>query len=114
TRPPSTWGGLRTVESTRMDTPKAPDASRDNTPQPDAREGGHLPYLPLNRLKPIAENLWWVDGPVCRMGVVGPMSLPFPTRMVVARLPSGALWLWSPTPPAPELLAELEPLGPVR
>ncbi|HLT29307.1 MAG TPA: DUF4336 domain-containing protein [Myxococcaceae bacterium] len=77
---------------------------------PGPSEGDRFLYHPLGRLKAIAEDLWWVDGPEIGMGV-GPLSVPFPTRMVVARLASGDLWLWSPTPPTPALLAELAPLG---
>jgi len=74
---------------------------------------GIRPYAPLSTLKPLAEGIWWVDGPVIRMSV-GPISLPFPTRMVVVRLRSGGLWIWSPTAPTPELLAEIDALGRVE
>ncbi|MCP3140308.1 DUF4336 domain-containing protein [Pyxidicoccus xibeiensis] len=74
---------------------------------------GVLPYAPLSTLKPLADGIWWVDGPVMKMRY-GPVSLPFPTRMVVLRLRSGGLWLWSPTAPAPGLLAEVDALGPVE
>ncbi|WP_342374147.1 DUF4336 domain-containing protein [Myxococcus stipitatus] len=70
-------------------------------------------YTPLSTLKPLAENLWWVDGPVARMSM-GPVSLPFPTRMGVVRLRTGGLWVWSPTAPTPELFAEVDALGPVE
>ncbi|AKQ66028.1 Methanol oxidation protein [Myxococcus hansupus] len=73
---------------------------------------GVLPYAPLSTLKPLADDVWWVDGPVARMRV-GPLSLPFPTRMAIVRLNSGGLWLWSPTAPTPELFAEVDALGPV-
>jgi hypothetical protein len=74
---------------------------------------GLRPYAPLSTLQPVAEGLWQVDGPVCRMKV-GPVSLPFPTRMVLVRLRSGGLWAWSPTAPTPALLAEVDALGPVE
>lgn len=74
---------------------------------------GIRPYAPLSTLKPLSDGLWWVDGPVIKMSF-GPVSLPFPTRMVVIRLRSGGLWLWSPTAPTPELFAELDALGPVE
>ena len=51
-----------------------------------------------------------VDGPVVRMRYLFG-SLPFTTRMTVARLPSGRLWLHSPIEPTPGLLAEVRALG---
>jgi hypothetical protein len=42
-------------------------------------------------LQPIADNFWLIDGPVVRA-----YGFPFPTRMGVARLTGGGLWLWSP------------------
>lgn len=41
------------------------------------------------------------------------LDVPFPTRMVVARLRSGALWIHSPTRLSAELAARIEALGPV-
>jgi hypothetical protein len=74
---------------------------------------GIRPYAPLSTLKPLAEGLWWVDGPVIKMSY-GLVSLPFPTRMAVARLGSGGLWVWSPTAPTEGLFAELDALGRVE
>ncbi len=74
---------------------------------------GILPYAPLSTLKPLSDGVWWVDGPVGRMRL-GPVSLPFPTRMAVIRLRAGGLWIWSPTAPSPGLFAELDALGPVE
>jgi hypothetical protein len=42
-------------------------------------------------LEPVGKDLWIIDGPVVRA-----YGFPFPTRMVVVRLSSGGLWLWSP------------------
>jgi hypothetical protein len=70
-------------------------------------------YEPINTLKPVGEDLWVVDGPVVRMAFLG-FSIPFPTRMVVIRLTSGDLFLWSPTEPDDGLRAEIDALGPVR
>lgn len=72
-----------------------------------------LPYSPQSTLRSVAEGIWWVDGPIVHMKL-GLVSLPFPTRMVVIRLASGGLWLWSPTAPTPQLCAELDALGPVE
>ncbi len=70
-------------------------------------------YEPLNTLRPVGEDLWVVDGPVVRMAYFGG-SIPFPTRMVVARLANGDLFLWSPVEPDGGLRAEIDVLGPVR
>ncbi len=71
------------------------------------------PYRPLQDLKPVADDLWIVDGPEIRMSYAG-LQLPFPTRMTVIRLPGGALWVHSPIEPDPSLLERLRDLGPIR
>ena len=72
-----------------------------------------VPYRPINTLKPVAEQVWLVDGGVIGFRCMG-VRLPFPTRMTIVRLADGGLWVHSPT----ELTAELRPtvaaLGPVR
>ena len=50
-------------------------------------------YTPINTLKPVAENIWIVDGPEITFG-----KMPFPTRMTVIRLQNGDLFIHSPTP----------------
>ena len=55
-------------------------------------------------------GLWLSDGPDIRAAA----GFHYPTRMVVARLADGGLWLWSPVRLTPALLEALEPLGPVR
>ena len=45
-------------------------------------------YPPLNRLKPVAGNVFIVDGPAIRFGPPG-LKMPFPTRMTVLRLEEG-------------------------
>ncbi len=71
------------------------------------------PYYPLNTLKPVAENVWIVDGPEIRMRYfVG--SMPFTTRMTVVRLADGSLWLHSPTALDEDLIRTLAALGPIR
>lgn len=42
-------------------------------------------------LEPVGKDLWMIEGPVVRA-----YGFPFSTRMVVARLSGGDLWLWSP------------------
>jgi hypothetical protein len=71
------------------------------------------PYAPLNEPKRLDENVWLVDGPEIGMRY-GPLTLPFTTRMTVARLRSGDLWLHSPIAPDARLFAALDALGPVR
>jgi len=70
-------------------------------------------YPPLNRLKPVAGNLWIVDGPLIRFGPAG-FKMPFPTRMTIIRLGDGGLFVHSPTALPDELKAEVEAIGPVR
>ena len=70
-------------------------------------------YEPLNCLKPVANNLWLVDGPEVRMRYRG-LQLPFTTRMTIVRLSDGSLWIHSPTELTPELTREIAGLGPVR
>jgi hypothetical protein len=70
-------------------------------------------YDPLNTLKPVADDVWIVDGPIIEESF-GPLHFPFTSRMTIVRLPGGELWVHSPTPPADALLAELRGLGDVR
>jgi hypothetical protein len=73
----------------------------------------YAPYEPLQQPKPVAPEVWIVDGPEIRFGPAA-LGLPFPTRMTVVRLPGGALWLHSPVPPTARLLEALRGLGEVR
>jgi hypothetical protein len=73
----------------------------------------YAPYAPLNVLKPVAADIWIVDGPEIRFGYLG-LSLPFPTRMTVVRLRDGGLWLHSPTAPDEALIRSIREIGPVR
>ncbi len=72
----------------------------------------HATYPPLGTLKPVAEDVWIVDGPVIRFGFPWP-KLPFPTRMCVIGL-RGGLFLHSPTPLAPALAEAIAALGAPR
>ncbi len=67
------------------------------------------PYAPLDVLKPLARDIWTVDGPAVRL-----YGLPFPTRMTVIRLASGALMLHSPTRPTEPLVQAVCALGRVE
>jgi hypothetical protein len=71
-----------------------------------------LTYEPINQLKPVAENLWIVDGPEIRLRYAG-LRFPFTTRMTVVRLPGDKLWVHSPIEPVPSLCRAVEELGQV-
>lgn len=66
-------------------------------------------YEPINTLKPIAENIWIVDGPLIAF-----KGVPFPTRMTIIRLADESLFVHSPTALTPALKARIDELGPVR
>jgi hypothetical protein len=67
------------------------------------------PYPPLNIPKPVAPDLWIVDGPLMHTGPRGIIAVP--VRMTVARLPDGKLWLHSPVQFDPALAATVQVLG---
>ena len=67
-------------------------------------------YPPLNTLKPVADDLWIVDGPEIRFGMPG-LKMPFPTRMTVIRLPGDRLFIHSPTPLTDGLAREIGGIG---
>jgi Domain of unknown function (DUF4336) len=67
-------------------------------------------YPPLNTLKPVADNVWIVDGPIIGFGLPW-LKMPFPTRMTVIRLAGGKLFIHSPTQLTPELQGEIEAVG---
>lgn len=69
-------------------------------------------YSPLNTLKPVADDVWIVDGPVIRFGPRF-LKMPFPTRMTVIRL-GGDLLVHSPTEMTPDLGREMENAGAPR
>lgn len=72
-----------------------------------------VPYAPLDTLKPFADDVWIVDGPEISMRYLG-LTMPFPTRMTIVRLPGGALWVHSPIAWNDELGAAVAALGEVR
>ncbi|MGD8709783.1 MAG: DUF4336 domain-containing protein [Ectothiorhodospiraceae bacterium] len=76
-------------------------------------EAVYEPYRPLFVPKPVAENLWVVDGGIIRMSWLG-VKVPFPTRMTIIRLGNGDLWLHSPVEARPELVQAVSELGRVR
>ena len=52
-------------------------------------------YPPLDALKPVADDLWIVDGPIIRFGLKW-LKMSFPTRMTLIRC-DGDLFIHSPT-----------------
>ena len=62
----------------------------------------------MTELQTLDENLWMADGPT-----VSFFGIPYPTRMVVARL-AGGLWVWSPVALTPSLRDEVRRLGEPR
>lgn len=66
-------------------------------------------YEPLYTLKPVAPDLWVVDGDWIRF-----YGLPFPTRMTIVRLADGCLWVHSPIANQGGLAEAVARLGPVR
>jgi hypothetical protein len=63
----------------------------------------------MTLLQPVGDNLWLIDGPV-----VSAYGIPFPTRMAVARLSGGGLWLWSPVRLNEEIQQAIRALGTPR
>jgi len=72
----------------------------------------YRPYAPLGILKPFAGDVWIVDGPEIRFDLAF-LHIPFPTRMTVVRLPSGAVWLHSPIPAEASLVERVAAIGPI-
>ena len=72
-------------------------------------------YEPINVYKPVAPNIGTVDGPFEYLTVAGvKLPLPFTTRMTVARLARGDLFLHSPIRFDDRLADELQRLGTIR
>jgi len=60
-------------------------------------------------LEEFGPSLYSADGPT-----VSFFGFPYPTRMAVARLSDGGVWVWSPVALTQELADEVEAIGPVR
>jgi hypothetical protein len=72
-------------------------------------------YEPINVYKPLAPDIGIVDGPFEYLTVAGiRLPLPFTTRMTVARLTNGDLFLHSPIKFDERLARELQRLGRIR
>ena len=75
-------------------------------------DAAYVPYAPLNLPKPFADDIWIVDGPEIGMHYFG-LTLPFPTRMTVVRMPGERLWVHSPIAWKDSLGVALDNLGAV-
>jgi Domain of unknown function (DUF4336) len=60
-------------------------------------------------LEEFGPSLYSADGPT-----VSFFGFPYPTRMAVARLSDGSVWVWSPVALSQGLADEVEAIGPVR
>jgi hypothetical protein len=60
-------------------------------------------------LEQFGPSLYVADGPT-----VSFFGFPYPTRMAVARLSDGSVWVWSPIALTQELADEVQSIGPVR
>jgi hypothetical protein len=72
----------------------------------------HRCYAPLDTIKPVADQVWIVDGPLIRFGMPWP-KMPFPTRMTIVRS-DGNLFIHSPTRLTDALCAQVAALGTPR
>ena len=66
-------------------------------------------YEPLDIPKPVADDIWLIDGPAIRF-----YGMPFSTRATLIRLADGGLWVHSPTRLTETLAERVAALGPVR
>ncbi len=69
-------------------------------------------YTPINTVKPVADEVWIVDGPKISFGY-WPLIMTFPTRMMLIRLSGGKLVVYSPTAFTLDLAHEIKALGDV-
>jgi Domain of unknown function (DUF4336) len=60
-------------------------------------------------LEPFGPSLYSADGPTVPF-----FGFPYPTRMALARLSTGAVWVWSPVALTQALAEAVEAIGPVR
>jgi Domain of unknown function (DUF4336) len=60
-------------------------------------------------LEEFGPSLYSVDGPNVMF-----FGFPYPTRMAVARLTDGGVWVWSPVALTDKLADEVQAIGPVR
>jgi hypothetical protein len=77
------------------------------------KAGPDFTYPPLGTLKPVADGVWIMDGPVIQFGMPWP-KMPFPTRMTIIRCAGQNLLIHSPVALAPALSKEIEAIGQPR
>ena len=59
-------------------------------------------------LEEIDSEIWLTEGEI-----VSFYGFPYPTRSIIVRFGTGAIWIWSPIKLTPELKAAIDSLGPV-
>ena len=64
---------------------------------------------PIPMLEEFGPSIYTADGPT-----VSFHGFPYPTRMAVARLSGGNVWVWSPIALTDQLATEVDAIGPVR
>lgn len=74
---------------------------------PGPAQAGSIPVMTSSLLIPVCEDVWQVRQALVVNGV------PAHTRMTVIRLGTGQLWVHSPVALCPELITQLQELGPV-
>lgn len=74
---------------------------------PIQRSAQQLAYI--EAVKQFARDIWTVDGPAVRA-----FGISLPTRMVVAKLSDGSLWINSPVSVSAVEIKALERIGPVK
>ena len=60
-------------------------------------------------LEEFATSLYVAEGPT-----VSFYGFPYPTRMALAPLPDGGVWVWSPVALSEQLVSQVKQIGPVR
>jgi len=60
-------------------------------------------------LREFGPSLYLADGPTVPF-----FGFPYPTRMALARLSDGSVWVWSPVALTDELTDEVQAIGPIR
>jgi hypothetical protein len=77
----------------------------DNVHEVDGENMGNLASM----LEQFGPSLYSADGPTVPF-----FGFPYPTRMAVARLADGSVWVWSPVALDAQLASAVEAIGPVR
>lgn len=60
----------------------------------------------MTELEAVGEDIWLAEGEIVNF-----FGFPYPTRMVVVRLKSGLLWIWSPIGLSANLRRQIDALG---